>query len=188
MRRWRAARAPGSGDLELGEGGEVEQRDALAGGYVFGGNRGRPLSRFPAVAGFAGDGQRVQQAGVGVVPLRTLPARVLEEDRAEFLLARVEGGEAQVARMVHLLARVDDVVHLAVLLGGARSDVGAAVGVGMEAQDVALAQVGCRLPIRYPLRDGPAHSPGVRYPDGLGGPESADVGGLSKHGEAVVGE
>ena len=58
--------------------------------------------------------------------------------------------------MGHLLTRVDDVVDLAVLLGGAGADVGAAEGVRMEAPDVALMQVYAGIAVYDPFGDGPA--------------------------------
>ena len=90
--------------------------------------------------------------------------------------------------MGHLLSGVDDVIHLTVLLGGASADVGAAVRVGVEAHYVTLMQVGSRFAIHDPLRNSLTDAAGVRYPYGLGGPESANVGRLAEYRESVVGE
>ena len=178
----------GAGHLEDGEGCQIEQGHPFAGCGVFGCDGRRPFLRCPAAAVCPGYVQRTEQIQVGLVPLGTFPSRVLEEDGAQLLLARMEWGEPQIAGVGHLLARVDDVVDLAVLLGGAGADVGAAEGVGMEAADVALVQVGCGLPFNDPFGDRFADAACVGDPDGLGGPEAGQVGGFAEHGKAVVGE
>ena len=54
---------------------------------------------------------------IALVPLWSLPACPLEEHRAQRLLAVVEGRQTEFARRFHRLEWVDDVVHLAVILG-----------------------------------------------------------------------
>jgi len=82
----------------------------------------------------------IQPAPVGFEPLRALPAGRLEEGGAQRLEARLERAEAQVARMLDRLERVDDVVDFPVLLGAARPDVGAGMNVRVEAVEVGLAE------------------------------------------------
>ena len=90
--------------------------------------------------------------------------------------------------MGHLLARVDDVVDFAVLLGGAGADVGAAEGVRVKAPDVAFVQVCAGFAVNDPFGDRSADAAGVCDPDGLGGPEAGQLGRFAEDGEAVVGE
>src|SRR5204863_8818869 len=82
-----------------------------------------------------------QQLAVGLVPLRALPAGALEELRAEALLALVERRRAQSARLLVLLAGVQDVVDLAVALRAAQAHVARARPVGVEALRIALVEV-----------------------------------------------
>ena len=88
----------------------------------------------------------------------------------------------------HLLPRVDDVVHLAVLLGGPRPDIRSTERVRVEAPDVTLSKVGGRLTVHNPLGDCPADARGMGYPHGLRRPETLYLGRFAKHGKAVCGE
>ena len=91
----------GAADLEAPERGHVVQRDRAPGcatprprRSASGTSRGPgvPRRRCPL-------GRQVgHQRGVGLVPVRALPAGALEEDRAELLLAGVERADPQVAR------------------------------------------------------------------------------------------
>ena len=155
---------------------------------MLGRDRRRPFLCGPAAAVCAGYLERVEQLQVGVVPLGALPACVFEEDGVQLLLADKEGRQPQVAGVGHLLARVDDVVDLAVLLRGAGADVGAAEGVGVEASYVALVQVGIRLAVYDPLGNRLAHAAGVGDPDCLRRPKAGQLGRFAEYGEAVVGE
>src|SRR3954447_14223363 len=97
----------------------------------------RPPARFPLRgAGHHPVAVFLEKTLVGLVPEGTLPARRLEEDRAELALARVEGGEADVAIARPLLERMDDAVGLVEALGRTRPDVVAGRLVGMEPGDV----------------------------------------------------
>ena len=100
----------------------------------------------------------------------------------------MEGREPQVARVLRLLAGVDDVVHLAVLLRGASANVAAAEGVRLESTDVALAQIQGRLTADDPLGDGPADASGVGDPYRLRRPETIDTGRFPEHRKPVSGE
>ena len=94
--------------------------DALARREVLHPDARRPVLRRPARPGLP---RRAGQHVVRLEPLRPLPAGAREELGAEVPVARVERRELQLARMRHLLERVEDVVDLAVLLGAARADV-----------------------------------------------------------------
>ena len=174
-----------SSHLELGEGREVKQGYTLASGDVFCGNRRRPFSRLPASSRRAGNREGVEQALVCGVPLGTLPSRVLKEDGTQFPLPRIERRQAKVARVGYLLERVDDVVHLAVLLCSPSADVGAAVRVRMKAPYVALSQIAGRLAICNPLSNRLANAASVRNPDGLRRPEPADLRRFAEYGKSI---
>ena len=98
-----------------------------------------------------------------------------------------KGVSRRLPRVLHLLARVDDVVHLAVLLGGASANVAAADGVRLESTDVALAQIQGRLTADDPLGDGPAGASGVGDPYRLRRPETLDTGRFPEHRKPVSG-
>src|SRR5262249_22044115 len=152
---------PGPLDLELGEGAQVVQRDALAGRKVLGADDRRPIPGGPA-----GARRRVRpwQAGVRLEPLGALPASALEEDGAEVGEPPVERRGAQTARVLHLLERVDDVIHLDVLLAGAGSDEPRLERVGGEAVEVALVQVEARSALGDRLGDDAADAAGMGDP------------------------
>ena len=109
--------------LHLGERREVEHPHAPAARAVLGRHDRRPLRRGPGVAGqhLAGI-----EARVGLEPLRPLPARALEEHRAEVALGGPERRAPERAQLLVLLARMQRVVDLAVLLRPARPGVRAA--------------------------------------------------------------
>ena len=155
---------------------------------MFCGDRRRPFSRLPASARRASNGKRVEQPLVRAVPLGTLPSRVLKEDSTQFPLPRIERRQAEVARVGYLLARVDNVVHLAVLLRGPGADVGAAVRVRMKASYVALPQVASRLAVCNPLSNRLSNAASVRNPDGLCRPKTAHLRSFAKYGESVGSE
>ena len=106
-------------DLDLGERREVEQARPA---------RGRRGARPATIGDQSRAGQscaRQHVAGsssrVGLEPLRALPAGALEEVRAELELARRTAASARSGRdLLALLARVHDVVDLAVLLRAAQ--------------------------------------------------------------------
>ena len=94
----------------------------------------------------------------------------------------------QVPRAGELLARMDDVVDLAVLLRRPGPHVGARVRVRVEAPDVALPQVEGRFAVDQPLRHRLADTAGVGDPDRLGRPEPPHLGRLAEDGEPVGGK
>src|SRR5688500_5509971 len=96
----------------------------------------RPVAVRPVVAP-----RRVLLAEQHVVrgePLGAFPAAPLEEDRAQRRLALVERADAQWARLVKLLERVDNVIELTVALVAERAHVRRTLGVWLEAVEVAL--------------------------------------------------
>src|SRR5439155_24881908 len=111
--------------LDLLKGGRVEEHHPLARRPMLEGldwrpEHGRPSTplrdramrvSLPPRGGGSGWGP------IALVPLWPLPARPLEEHRAQRLLAVVEGRQTEFARRFHRLEWVDDVVHLAVVLG-----------------------------------------------------------------------
>src|SRR6185312_15071561 len=110
---------------------------------------------------------------VAVVPLRALPAGALEELRAAGPLALVERRRAQAPRLLVLLARVQDVVDLAVALRAAQAHVARARAVRVEALGVALVEVEQRVAVGHELGQGAAAAGRVGDPDGLREPQSA---------------
>ena len=76
-----------------------------------------PLRRLPLGR------QLLQQAAVGLEPVRALPAGGLQEERAELLLPDVERADAQVPRGFLGLQRVQDVVDFHEVLLGRFADV-----------------------------------------------------------------
>ena len=125
------------------------------------------------------------EAGVGLEPLRPLPARALEEDRAEVALRRPQRRPPQAAQLLVLLARMQRVVDLAVLLRAARPRVRAREPVRVEALGVALVQVGADVAAGEQLGERLAGAARVRHPDGLAQPEPARRGGLADQRHAV---
>ena len=80
-----------AGDVELGEGRDVEEPDALARGDVLRPDARRPVLRRPALPRFP---WRAGQHVVRLEPLRPLPAGAREELGAEVPVARVERASA----------------------------------------------------------------------------------------------
>jgi hypothetical protein len=120
--------------------------------------------------------------------VRSLPATGLEEDRAELLLACVEGADPQIARGQPRLQGVRDVVDVGeVLLRGLAHVLRRELDV-LEAVHIAAMQVDIRAPVDEKLSHRPGHGGGVGDPDRLGDPEPLDVGGLPDQGAAVGGE
>ena len=93
----------------------------------------------------------LEQRRVRLVPLRTLPARRLEEDGAELLLARVVRRQPNVAVRRPLLERVDDPVRLVEPLAGARLYVRRGLLMLPEARRIGGVQVDVRLAVDHPL-------------------------------------
>ena len=174
---------PGSLDLDLGERREVEDARPLAAGAVLGLHDRRPEARRPLVVGQ--DLVAGQQLAVGLVPLRALPAGALEELRAEALLALVERRRAQPAGLLVLLARVQDVVDLAIALRAAQAHVARARPVRVEALRVALVEVEQRVAVGHELGQRAPAAGRVRDPDRLGQPQPARRGALAQQREAV---
>ena len=83
---------------------------------------------------------------------------------------------------------MDDVVDLTVLLGGAGLDVGVGGHVWVEPGEVRFVGVEFGGAVDHPLGEGLAYAARVGYPDGLGKPETLDVGGFAQEGHAVSGE
>src|SRR3712207_3685856 len=129
----------GSGHLGLLQGGHVVEGYVLAGGQGFGGYDLRPVPSGPLSA--VRNLPPVEQRFVCLEPLRSLPARGLEEVGPERLLARVEGAGAQGARFLHRLLGVDDVVDLPKRLRAAGQDVRRAQSVRLETVDIGAADV-----------------------------------------------
>ena len=102
-------------DVELREGRDVEQGDAAPSGQVLSALDRRPQLRRPLVApepACVGGNERP----VCLEPLWTLPPRADDELRAELLVPCEERRQPKLPRTSRLLARMDDVVDLAVLL------------------------------------------------------------------------
>ena len=162
----------GSAHVELGEGSEVEEADALADGPVFRADDGRPETALPSGTGVIVVGGAFKKLRIRLEPLRALPSGVLDQVGPELSEPVVVRQGAKSAGGVHLLGGVNDVVDLAVLLGTALGDVRVGKLVGMEPADVGLSQVHCRLAVHHPLGDGLADTAAMGYPDAFRRPES----------------
>src|SRR5204862_6452311 len=130
--------------LVLWERIQVDDAGSLTTGALLCNHHRRPIARRPLsvrdhlVAG--------QQFLVCVVPLRPLPARALEEASADRQLTLVERRRALASHLLLLLARMKDVVDLAVALRPAQSCIGAARAVGVKALRVALMEIHAGVP------------------------------------------
>ena len=156
----------GAGDVEDLERRQVDDAGRLAHPQVLGVDDRAPPAGVPLVlAGQYGVAVLLEEAGVGLVPVRPLPARGLEEHRAELLLRRVHRGEPLVAVGLVLLGRVDDPVGLDERLGGAQPGVLAAHLVRVEARDVAVVDVDLAVPVGHPLGDRAADARALLDPD-----------------------
>ena len=129
----------------------------------------------------------LEQAGVGLVPVRPLPARGLEEERAELLLGVVHRRLPLAAVGLVLLGRVDDPVGLDERLGGAQPGVLAALLVLVEPRDVAVADVDLAVAVGHPLGHRAADARSLLDPHRGGGPEPLHVA-LAEDRQAVAGE
>ena len=129
----------------------------------------------------------LEQVGVGLVPLRPLPADGLEEHRAELLLRVVHRREPLLAVGLVLLRGVDDAVGLDERLGGAQSGVLAPHLVRVEARDVAVVDVDLRVTLRHPLGDRAADARTLLDPDRGCGPQPLDQA-LAEDRAAVAGQ
>ncbi len=99
--------------------------------------------------------QFVEQAAVGLEPMRALPASGLQEERPELLLPDVERADAQVPRGFLGLQRVQDVVDFHEVLLGRFADILVAGLDLLEARELAAVQVGAGLALGEQLRHGP---------------------------------
>ena len=176
----------GPEDVEDGKGGEVEQACAVAHREVFRVDDRRPPTRLP-FGGAAGHAVAVllQQRRVRLVPLRSLPARCLEEDRPQLTLADMEWREADAAVGGPLLAGVDDAVRLVEAFGRSRAHVRACLLMFVEPGDVRGVEVDLRLAVHHPLRDGLAGAGPFLHPHRGGRPQALHVRRLTKHGHSV---
>jgi len=160
-------------DLELGERGRVKNHHPFTGGPVLRLDDGRAVASRPA----ASDGLMAtrQPLLVSLIPLRSLPAGCLEEDGTLLPESLVIRSEPEVARVLHLLKRVDDVVDLPVVLRPPLPDIGAAEDVRIKPVEVGLVQVKAGHTLGHPLGDHSAGAAAVCDPDRLCDPESAYI-------------
>ncbi len=135
------------GDLELGEGGLVEQRRRLAGGAVLGPDRRRPVLAGPA----AGAQLLLAAGGVGLEPVDPLPARLFAEGGAVLTVPGVDRRDPQRPPGAALVVGVADVVVGLVVLADPGVGVGGGAVLGAEAADVHVPEVEARLPLGDPL-------------------------------------
>ena len=177
------------GDVEDGEGRQVDHPDPVAHGEVLGVDDRRPPARFPlGIAGHDPVAVLREQLLVGGVPERSLPAGRLEEDRPELALACVERAQPDVAVARPLLGRVDDPVGLVEALGGTGLDVRARLLVVVEAGDVRAVRVDLGLPVGHPLGDHPGDPGRLLDPDRGSRPEALDLGRLAQDRHPVRGQ
>src|ERR1700731_3308736 len=96
--------------------------------------------------------QRLVSVGrVGQIPVDALPARLLAEHGAVFVVPRVRAGGAQWPARLALVSRIANVVVGLVHLPGALERVAGRAEVRAEAADVHLPHVDRGLTLEYPL-------------------------------------
>ena len=162
----------GPGDVEDRERREVEDPRAVAHREVLGVDDRRPPARVPlGLAPPDPVAVLLEQRRVRLVPLRTLPARRLEEDGAELLLALVVRRQPDVAVRRPLLERVDDPVRLVEPLAGSRLHVRGRLLVLPEARRIGGVEVDVRLAVHHPLGERLSDSRPLLDPDRRGRPE-----------------
>src|SRR6185312_14892399 len=140
---------PGPLDLQLGEGGLVEDRHRLAAGPVLGTDRGRPVLPRPA----ARPQILLTGGGVRLVPVDPLPAGFLAEGGTVLAVPEVGGGDAQRPAGGALVVGVADVVVGLVGLPDPLVGVGRRAVGGTEAADVHVPEVEARFAVDDPLGD-----------------------------------
>ena len=165
---------------------EIDQGDALAHGQVLGLDDRRPPAAIPFGRAF-GDAVAVllEQSGIGLVPLRALPAGGLEVLRPEGFGAGMERTGAQRAVGEPLLARMADPVDLRESLGRTRPHMGGAALGRMEARDVRAVGIDLAGPVRDQLGQHPAHSRSFLDPHCSCGPQPGDLRRLAHQCSAV---
>ena len=171
-------------EVEDRERGEVEDPRAVSHGEVLGVDDRRPPARVPlGLAPADAVAVLLEQRRVRLVPLRALPAGRLEEDGAEFLLARVVWREPNVAVRGPLLEWMDDAVGLVEALVGARLHVRRGLLVLPEACCVRGVEVDVRLAVHHPLGERLADARPLLDPDRGRRPETLHLG-QSRRGSA----
>ncbi len=183
--RLQEAQRPWPADLDLGKGAQVEQPAAGARRQMFGALDARPVTGRPALPMRNLVVKLFQQAGVGFIPLRHFPAGAGKVDRPLFLQPGMEGSQAQVARLFHLLQGVDDVVDFLVLAVHPRPHVPPGVVVRVKTVDVRLAQVPLAFAAGHQLRNRLTHPARMRHPHAQRRPQPTDAR-LTDDGVEVV--
>ena len=158
-------------DVELRERRQVEQRRVRTRREVLGAFDRRPELRGPTVPARPRS-VGGHESGVRLEPLGALPPRTGDELGAELAVPLVEGREPELPRAGHLLARMEDVVHLPVLLLPALEHVGRRRHERVEAVGIGLGHVDRGLAAHDPLGDVLAEPAGVRHPHGLADPHA----------------
>ena len=150
-----------AGDVEDAERGQVDHAGVLAHGEVLGVDDRAPPAGVPLVlARHHCSAVLLDEAGVGLVPPRPLPADGLVEPRPERLLRLRHRRPADAAVGLVLLVGVDDAVGLDERLARAGTDVLTLGLVGVEPGDVAVADVDLGVAVGHPLRHRATHARG----------------------------
>src|SRR3954465_1868504 len=100
----------------------------------------------------------VEQAGVGFVPLRSLIAGGFEEDATEFLLTLVKSSRADGTWRLHGLQRVQQVIHLNVILCSTFFDVYRPQMMGLKSVDITFMNSYWGMAIDDPLGHRGSHT------------------------------
>ena len=124
---------------------------------------------------YAGD-----EARVGLVPERTLPAGRFEEDRTQLALADPGRAQADIAVRGPLLHRMDDAVGLVEALAAAGVDVALRLLVVVEPGDVRRVQVDLGGAVGHPFGDRLGDPGRLLDPDRGARPEALDLGRLAE--------
>ena len=93
--------------------------------------------------------------------------------------------DAQVARVVHLFQRMDDIVDFAVFLRAPGFHIFPGVDVRSEAVEIGVAEIDFGRAGVHPFGHGLPHAAAVRDPHGFSNPDPANVDGLPKQRQPV---
>ena len=93
--------------------------------------------------------------------------------------------DAQVARMIHLFQRMDDIIDFAVLLRPTGFDIVPGVDVRTEAVDIGVPEIDFGRAGFHPFCHGLPDAAAVRDPHRFGNPEPANVDGLPEKGQPI---
>jgi hypothetical protein len=130
----------------------------------------------------------LQKFGISLKPLGPLPASAEDELRSQLLQTGIKGTDPQLPRVGLLIQRVNDVVHLVILLGTGSQDEIATLADLREAVNIHFVQVEAGHARGHQFRHHFANPAAVGHPHRFRHPESFRLAGLANHRAAVRGK